>query len=181
MSAPLAGVALALAGPAWLRRDRRSSPSSARRWCFWPRRRDRRRPARTALLSRLVDEGILVAGLRTLHPRFGTPSRLIDATAVVQMGIVLRLRRGSRRGWRASTPSAWSWSALLKTIALIRFRALRPGGRAYRVPINVTVGGRRVAGRVVADRGDCSALPALCLLLVPRRASLSPARCCWRR
>ena len=34
------------------------------------------------------------------------------------------------------------WSAVLKTIALIRFRFLRPGGRAYRVPINVTVGGR---------------------------------------
>ena len=89
-----------------------------------------------SVLSRLVDEGILHAVLRTLHPRFGTPSRLIDTTTVVQIGIVLV--SGGEIGWLARVYAVGIvWSAVLKTIALVRFRFSGPGARAYRVPMNV--------------------------------------------
>ena len=54
---------LARAGRAVVaRRDRASSPSSARRWCFWRRRRDRRRPARTACCRGSSTRGSLPRG-----------------------------------------------------------------------------------------------------------------------
>ena len=96
-------------GPAWLARHRaRRGGRRGGGLSRAPRPRSRGRRGVHGVLSRLVDEGILDAGLRTLHPRFGTPSRLIDVTAVAQIGIVL-LSGGERDlARRAPTPSASS-------------------------------------------------------------------------
>jgi magnesium transporter len=140
VSAPLAGVALRLAGPPWLRAVVLVAVVAAAVVILGAAARSAAAGAH-GVLSRLVDEGILGTALRTLHPRFGTQSRLIDATAVAQIGIVLV--SGGAVTWLARAYAAGLvWSAVLKTIALVRFRFLRPGARAYRVPINLTVGGR---------------------------------------
>ncbi|MGH9140687.1 MAG: APC family permease, partial [Vicinamibacterales bacterium] len=140
IEAPLAGIALNLAGPIWLR-DVVLIALVAAAIVFTSAAARSAAAGAHGILSRLVDEGILPPALRILHPRFGTPARLIDATAVAQIGIVLV--SGGEVTWLARVYAVGLvWSAVLKTLALIRFRFLRPGARAYRVPMNVTVGGR---------------------------------------
>ena len=94
-----------------------------------------------ALLARLSESGVLRPSLRTLHPRFGTQWRLIDLAAVAQLALVAA--SGGRVSWLARAYAVGVvWSALLKVAALVRFRVLRPGPRAFRVPVNLRVGGR---------------------------------------
>jgi len=162
MNAPLAGITLSLGGPGWSRAIALLAVVGAAVVFLTAAARSAGAGVH-GVLTRLVDEGILDAGLRTPHPRFGTPSRLIDATAVAQIGIVLVA--GGEVSWLARAYAVGLvWSALLKTLAMIRFRRLRPGDRAYRVPLNVTVGGREwpVGLFLVAA---LLALPALCLLI----------------
>jgi magnesium transporter len=93
------------------------------------------------VVSRLVEEGLLSPVLRTLHPRFGTPWRVIDATVLLQIAIVLV--GAGRPGWLvAAYAVGLLWSAAFKVAALIRFRSLRPAPRAFQVPFNVTMAGR---------------------------------------
>jgi magnesium transporter len=172
VNAPLAGVSLALAGPPWLDAIALVAVVGAAVVFLGTAARSAAAGAH-AVLSRLVDEGVLAAGLRTLHPRFGTPSRLIDTTSVAQMGIVLV--SGGGVVWLARVYAVGLVaSALLKTIALIRFRLVRPGGRAYRVPINVTVGGREWPVGLWLIAGLLG-IPALCLLIGLDAPSLAGA------
>jgi magnesium transporter len=162
VNAPLAGVSLALTGPPWSRAFALVAVVGAAAVVLAAAARSAAAGAH-GVLSRLVDEGILGPGLRNLHPRFGTPSRLIDATAVAQMGIVLV--SGGGVVWLARVYAVGLvWSAVLKTIALMRFRLVRSGGRAYRVPINITVGGREWPVGLWFITG-LLALPAVCLLI----------------
>jgi len=140
VEAPLAGVVLSLAGPAGLRLLVLIALAGAAAVFTSAAARSAAAGAH-GMLSRLVDEGVLPAALRTLHPRFGTPARMIDVAAAAQIGIVLL--SGGGLTWLARAYSVGLvWSAVMKTAALIRFRFLRPGARAYRVPMNFTVGAR---------------------------------------
>ena len=107
VNAPLAAITLSLGGPGWARAIALVAVVGAA-FVFLAAAARSAAAGVHGVLSRLVDEGILDAGLRTLHPRFGTPSRLIDATAVAQIGIVLRVGRRGDAGSRAPTPSASS-------------------------------------------------------------------------
>jgi magnesium transporter len=172
VSAPLAGIALHLAGPAWLGAIGLVAVVGAAVVFLSAAARSAATGVHS-VLSRLVDEGILGAALRTLHPRFGTPWRLIDAAAVAQ--IVIVFVSGGEVVWLARVYAVGLvWSAVLKTIALIRFRFLRTGGRAYRVPVNVTVGGREWPIGLVLVAG-LLALPALCLLIALDAPSIAGA------
>ena len=93
------------------------------------------------MLARLVDEGFLDERWRALHHRFGTPWRSIDAVAVAQVAIVLL--SAARPSWIARGYAiAVVVTAVLKLAALVRYRTIRTEKRAYRVPFNVTIGGR---------------------------------------
>jgi magnesium transporter len=168
--APLAAVALALAGPAWLRAIALLAIACAATVFMTAAVRSAATAAHS-VLSRLVDEGIFHAVLRTLHPRFGTPSRLIDTITVVQIGIVLV--SGGEVGWLARVYAVGIvWSAVLKAIALVRFRFSRPGARAYRVPMNVEVGGREWPVGLILIAATM-AISGLTLLLVVDAASMA--------
>ena len=92
------------------------------------------------VLTRLIDDGTLPDRWRTLHPRFGTPFRIIDATAAIQLGIVLLA--GQDVAWLARVYAMGVVvGAVFKVTALIRYRFLRPEPRAFEVPFNVNVGG----------------------------------------
>jgi magnesium transporter len=138
--APLAGLALQLAGPAWLRVALFATAAGAA--CVFLAATVRSASAGThGVLARLVDEGVLRGEFRRLHHRFGTPFHLIDATAAAQIAIVLL--SGGQIAWLAHVYAAGAvGSAILKTAALVRFRFLRPGKRPYRVPLNVSFGKR---------------------------------------
>ena len=119
-SAPLAGIALHLAGPSWLRVALFAGAVGAAVVFLSATVRSAAAGAHV-VLARLVDEGVLRAEFRTLHPRFGTPFHVIDATAAAQMAIVLlsggqigvaraclrrgpRLERGPEGGGARSLP-----------------------------------------------------------------------------
>ena len=92
------------------------------------------------VLTRMIDDGTLPDHWRRLHPRFGTPFRIIDATAAIQLGIVLLA--GQDVAWLARVYAVGVVvSAVFKVTALIRYRFLRPEPRAFEVPFNVNVGG----------------------------------------
>jgi magnesium transporter len=163
VGAPLAGVARSLVGPVWLRAVALIAVSAAALVMLAAAARSAAASAH-GVLSRLVEEGLLDPALRALHPRFGTPWRLIDATAVVQLGVVLV--SGGEVPWLARVYAiGLAWSAVLKAFALIRLRARRPGARPYRVRFNVVVGGREwPVGLWLAALGV--AVPATSLLAV---------------
>ena len=111
------------------------------------------------VLARLVDEGVLDDGWRALHHRFGTPWRSIDAVAVAQVAIVLL--SGGETSWIARGYAiAVVVTAVLKLAALIRYRAIRTEKRAYRVPLNVTIGGREWPLGLIAQRRFWRSRPA---------------------
>ena len=94
-----------------------------------------------SVLTRLTDEGVLTGAMRAVHSRFGTRSRLIDLAAIAQLIIIVM--SASQVSWLARVYAvAVVGAALLKIAALIRFRALRPEPRAFRVALNI----RRAAG-----------------------------------
>ena len=64
----------------------------------------------------------------------------------------------------------------MKTAALIRFRFRRPGARAYRVPMNLTIGGREWPVGLILVTGVLAA-SGLSLLVTFDAPSLAGAAC----
>ncbi|HZW72150.1 MAG TPA: APC family permease, partial [Caldimonas sp.] len=101
------------------------------------------------LLLRLSEDGVLPRGVRTLHPRFGTPWRLIDFVAIAQLGLVLV--GAGQLTWIASAYGvAIACASIVKILALVRLRTRRGEARAYRVSLNLRIAGReRPVGLIV--------------------------------
>jgi magnesium transporter len=101
-----------------------------------------RSAARTQeLLLRLSEDGLLTRAMRALHPRFGTPSRLIDLVAIAQLAAVLA--SAGQLAWLARAYGVGvACGAILKIAALVRLRVIRSEARASRVPFNLRVGRR---------------------------------------
>jgi magnesium transporter len=138
--APLAGVAFAMPGPGWLRVLLVAVVTAAAAVFLGTTLRSTGTAAH-GVLGRLVEDGVLDSGWRTPHSRFGTPWRSIDAVAAAQVAVVLV--SGGNISWLARGYAiAVVVTAILKLIALVRYRTLRPERRAYRAPLNVRVGAR---------------------------------------
>src|SRR5262249_12219204 len=86
-AAPLAGLALRIGGPLGLRFAVLFAVVLAAVAFLFATVRAAASGAHS-VIARCVDDGILPEGWRALHHRFGTPWRIIDATAVVQLAIV---------------------------------------------------------------------------------------------
>jgi magnesium transporter len=127
------------------------------------------------LLLRLAEDGILIPSMRALHPRFGTPSRLIDLVAVAQIAAVLA--GAGQLSWLArATGMLIACTAILKIIALIRMRTRRQDPRAFRVPGNVRIAGREwPIGLGVIAAG--LAVPALFLIATADAAAVIAMGC----
>jgi magnesium transporter len=161
--APLAGIALHVAAPPWLRLALLAAVAGAAAVFLATTVRSTAAGVQ-GVLTRLVDEGVLPEGLRTLHPRFGTAFRVIDATAVAQLGIVLL--SGGAVAWLARVYAiAVVVCALLKTAALVRYRVIRPGPRAYEAPFNLYARGTRWPVGLIVTSGLLGLAAAMLLLL----------------
>jgi magnesium transporter len=169
---PLAGIALHLAGPSWLRVALLTAATIAAAVLLSATVRSAATGTH-GVLARLVDEGIVPADFRRLHQRFGTPFHVIDAAAAAQIGFVL-LSNG-QISWLAGAYAAGAvCSAVLKTVALIRFRSLRPGRRPYRVPLNLSIGRREwPLGLIVL--AALLAVAFVCLLITADPPSIAGA------
>ena len=112
-----------------------------------------------------------LARMRVLHPRLGTPTRLVDLSA---LGVLAVLIAGAGQlTWLANAFAvSLICGALLKIAALVRFRRLRPEARAFRVPVNVRFGSREwPVGLAVA--AVLAGVPALMLLASGNPAALA--------
>jgi magnesium transporter len=122
------------------------------------------------LLVRLSEDGLLNRSVRALHPRFGTPARLIGVVAVGQIAILLAA--AGQVAWLAKAYAmVVACGALLKIVALIRLRGSRSDGTAFRVPINPRVGGRERPLGLVTIAGVVG-VPALLLVATADPAAL---------
>ena len=138
--APGVGLVLQLAGPWWLRVLAAVAIVVAAGLTMACAARSALTGAQT-VITRLVDEGLLPVALLTLHPRFGTRARMLDVTVGAQVAIVGL--SGAHVAWLARAYAVGvAWSAVLKIVAVIRLRALRPEERAYRVPGRLRMFGR---------------------------------------
>jgi magnesium transporter len=137
--APLADIARHLALPGWLRFLCVVGITTAA--CVFLTATVRSTStAAHGVMTRLVDDGTLPASWRTPHARFGTTFRIIDATAVAELGIVLMA--GGDVAWLARLYAfGVVVSAVLKVAALVRYRFLRSEPRAFQVPVNVAFRG----------------------------------------
>ena len=122
------------------------------------------------LLLRLAEDGILDPSMRALHPRFGTPSRLIDLVAAAQIAGVL-VGAGQLAWLARAFGIVVACTAVLKIAALIRLRARRQDLATFRVPLNPRIAGREwplgLAAIAVA-----LAVPALFLVATADPAAL---------
>ena len=174
--APLAAVAFAVAAPGWLRVVLVALVTAAAAVFLGITLRSVGSSAH-AVLGRLVDDGLLDSGWRALHHRFGTPWRSIDSVAVAQIAIVLV--SGGDSSWIARAYAlAVVVTAILKLIALVRYRTLRREKRAYRAPLNIRIGRREwpiallagaavliVAALVLIARADPPSLASLACIV----------------
>jgi magnesium transporter len=114
------------------------------------------------LLLRLSEDGLVPNALRTLHPRFGTPSRFIHLGAIAQLTILL-LGAGQLWWLARAYAIALAAGAIVKIAALVRLRTLRPEPRAFRVGFNVRLAGHeRPLGLIVLALAI--AVPAIALI-----------------
>jgi magnesium transporter len=144
-------------------------------------------------VRRLAARRLLPSALTSLHPRLGTPARTLDISTLATA--VIMIASGGYVPWVAHAYAFAAGSLLvIKVVALVRLRTLRPGGRAFTAPGNVRVGGRdRPAGPVLLalltalalvamvttrDGGSIAAvslIAGLWLAIVPRRAGAEQA------
>jgi magnesium transporter len=94
------------------------------------------------LLLRLSEDGIVPAPMRAPHPRFGTPSRLIDVVAFGQLAIVL-LAAGQVTWLAEAYAMVVACGALLKIASLVRLRRTAAQSAVFLVPCNPRVRGRQ--------------------------------------
>jgi magnesium transporter len=120
---PLAGIALKLMAPGWLRLVVLAAVTVAAAAFLWATVRAASAGA-LGVVGRLADEGVLGHEWRVPHHRFGTPWRIIDAIGVVQVAIVLV--SGGQVQWLARAYAVGlACGAVLQAAALVRFRFSR--------------------------------------------------------
>ena len=167
--APLAGIALFAGAPGWLG-GLLVAGIAVGSTLFLTLAIHRSAVNAQQLLLRLSEDGVVLPSLRVLHPRFGTPSRLIDLIAFAQL--VVLFASAGQLVWLARAYAVGVVAgAVLKVAALVRLRTMRPEPRAFRVWCNPRIGGREWPlglGAIAVIAG----VPALALLLTGDPASL---------
>ena len=94
VGAPLAGLSQHLVGPAWVRDLMALAVACAAGLVLVPAAYAAVTDAER-MLYRSSAEGTLSAGLRSLHTRFGTPSRVMDVAVAAVIGAISQARRAT--------------------------------------------------------------------------------------
>ena len=140
--APLVGVALSLAGPAWIRATAAVAIAIAAFIVLVPASRGAISDAEQ-IVRRLASEGAAPAILAEPHPRVGTFARAIDVAGGSAVAILLA--SGGRVDWLARAYGfAVGASLLVKIATLVRLRKTRPQPKPLTASVNWQVGGREV-------------------------------------
>ena len=91
------------------------------------------------VLNRVSEDGILPQWFRQPHRRFGTSHRILNLVVALQV-ITIILSRGNIILLGNAYAFGVMWSFAMKALAVLVLRYKQPGGREFRVPLNVQVG-----------------------------------------
>ena len=95
------------------------------------------------VLNRVAEDGVLTDWFRHPHPKFGTTSRLINTIAILQMATIL-VSRGDVYLLGEAYAFGVVWSFAMNALSVLVLRFKRPGGREFKIPFNLTIGGTEV-------------------------------------
>jgi amino acid transporter len=95
------------------------------------------------VLNRVSEDGILPHWFRHPQRRFGTTHRILNLVVGLQLLTIL-LSRGDIFVLGEAYAFGVMWSFALKSLAVLVLRYKQPGGREFRVPLNVKLGGLEV-------------------------------------
>ncbi len=95
------------------------------------------------VMNRVAEDGILTDWFRRPHPKYGTTSRLINMIAILQIVTILGSRGNVYMlGEAYAFGVIWSFTLMSSSILMLRFK--RSGPREWRVPGNLTIGGKEI-------------------------------------
>jgi amino acid transporter len=91
------------------------------------------------VLNRVSEDGVLSDWFREPHPRFGTSYRIINMVVALQILMII-VSRGDVTFLANLYAFGVIWSFVLNGVAVLVLRYKQPGGREFRVPLNLRIG-----------------------------------------
>jgi len=95
------------------------------------------------VLNRVSEDGVLSDWFRQPHPRFGTSYRIINMVVALQVVMII-VSRGDVTFLANLYAFGVIWSFVLNGIAVLVLRYKQPGGREFRVPLNLQAWGKEI-------------------------------------
>ncbi|HTZ99333.1 MAG TPA: amino acid permease [Candidatus Aquilonibacter sp.] len=112
------------------------------------------------VLNRVSEDGILPDWFRHPHRRFGTSHRVLNLVVGLQLFTIL-LSRGNIFMLGEAYAFGVMWSFAMKGLAVLVLRFKQPGGREFKVPLNLRIAGVEIPVGVALIT---LALFALCII-----------------
>jgi amino acid transporter len=91
------------------------------------------------VLNRVAEDGILPQWFRRPHRKFGTSYRLLNLVVGLQIATII-LSRGDIFILGEAYAFGVMWSFTMNSVAVLALRYKQPGGREFRVPLNLKLG-----------------------------------------
>jgi amino acid transporter len=95
------------------------------------------------VLNRVAEDGVLPEWFRQPHRKYGTTSRILNLTAILQVVTIL-LSRGNINLLGEAYAFGVIWSFAMKACGVLVLRYKRPVTRAWKVPLNFRVAGTEI-------------------------------------
>jgi amino acid transporter len=95
------------------------------------------------VLNRVAEDGVLTSWFQKPQHRYGTSYRIINLIVMLQL-LTIILSRGNVYVLAALYAFGVIWSFAMKALAVLVLRYKEPGGREWKVPGNLHIGGREV-------------------------------------
>jgi len=101
------------------------------------------------VLNRVAEDGVLTDWFQKPHSRYGTSHRIINLIVCMQLLTIL-LSRGDVYVLAALYAFGVIWSFAMKALAVLVLRYTEPENRQWKVPGNLSVGGREIPLGLIA-------------------------------
>ena len=95
------------------------------------------------VLNRVSEDGVLTDWFRQPHPKFGTSYRIINLVVGLQIFTILA-SRGNVYLLGEAYAFGVIWSFTFNSLAMLVLRFKYKGERGWKVPPNITIGGREI-------------------------------------
>ncbi len=104
------------------------------------------------VMNRVAEDGVLTSWFQKPHQRFGTSYRIINLIVGLQL-LTVFLSLGNVYVLAALYAFGVIWSFAMKSLAVLVLRYTEPSHRAWKVPGNITIGGKEIPLGLMAISG----------------------------